>query len=83
MNKIDATSVIAVCSLIAVLYGVIELSNYPLKRDIRKIEANQVKLEAGQSNLEKDMTEIKNELSQIRQLLVKPQPKPVQSKLSK
>ena len=58
MNKIDATSVIAVCSLIAVLYGVIELSNYPLKRDIGKIESNQ-------ANLEKRMDRIESKLDRL------------------
>ena len=45
MNGMDSKTIIAVCALMTVLFGIIQLSLWPIKKDIAKLEIGQVKLE--------------------------------------
>lgn len=58
-QNMDKQTIIAFSSVIAVLFGMIQLSVWPLKNDMSKLEARQAKLEAGQAELEAGQAEIK------------------------
>ena len=45
VKKTDPQTVIAVCALISVLYGLIHLAVAPIKSDIKRLEANMQRLE--------------------------------------
>ena len=59
MKNTDTGTIIAVCALMTVLFGIIQLSVWPIKKDISKIEIRMDKLEAGQAKLSEDMAELK------------------------
>ena len=52
MKNTDTGTVIAVCALMTVLFGIIQLSVWPIKKDIAKLETGQVKLEKRMDNIE-------------------------------
>ena len=63
MENFDTSTVIAVCALISVLYGLIHLSVLPIRRDIANLEAKRAediaRLEAEQAKQAQGIAKLK------------------------
>ena len=57
MRSFDTGSVIAVCALMTVLFGLIQISVWPLNKRMDRLEAGQAKIE---NKLDKVLFELKD-----------------------
>ncbi len=58
MESLDSGTVIAVCALMTVLFGIIQLSLWPIRKSIDKLEVGQAKLEVGQAKLNEKLDKL-------------------------
>ena len=58
-------TVVAVCALISVLYILIQVSIFPLKKDIAKLETELKEIKDNQAHFDNELKEIKSKLDQL------------------